>query len=89
VFDCVSEAGYRESATVLGRPRPARRLGLCGWVRNRADDSVEMLVTGDEDAIAAMTGAARQGPSAARVINVEVVEESDDGSGDFVARPTE
>jgi acylphosphatase len=80
----VQGVGYRAWAT-----ETARRLGLCGWVRNRADDSVEMLVTGDEDAIAAMTGAARQGPSAARVINVEVVEESDDGSGDFVARPTE
>jgi acylphosphatase len=66
----------------------AIRLGLRGWVRNRADRMVEVLVTGDDGGVTAMIEACRQGPPAARVTDVAVSEAEDDGSGGFTARPT-
>lgn len=51
--------------------REARRLGITGWVKNRADGSVEVLAEGDEDSIKELSSWAHHGPSAARVDNVE------------------
>src|SRR4051794_1037107 len=63
----VQAVGYR--AWAVDR---ARQLGLRGWVRNRRDGSVEALVTGEDDAVAAMIEACRRGPAAARVEDVAV-----------------
>ena len=52
--------------------REARRLGLTGWVKNRADGGVEMLAEGEEDSIKELTSWANHGPSAARVDSVDV-----------------
>jgi acylphosphatase len=52
--------------------------GLKGWVRNRRDGSVEALFVGPPDAVADMIEAAHQGPPAARVAAVDVVEGSPD-----------
>jgi acylphosphatase len=52
--------------------REARRLGLTGWVKNRADAAVEFLVEGEEDAIKEFVGWANKGPGAARVDTVDV-----------------
>ncbi len=79
----VQGVGYRAWAV-----RTASRLGLRGWVRNRADGGVEALVIGDEASVAAMVEACRQGPRAATVTDVAVAEAEDDGSPDFAARPT-
>jgi acylphosphatase len=68
--------------------RRARGLGVTGWVRNRADGSVEAVVQGSADAIAAMIAQAKQGPRTARVTNVKV----SDAAGqfrDFDTLPTE
>jgi acylphosphatase len=51
--------------------REAKRLGLVGWVKNRADSSVEILAEGEEEAIRELYGWAQKGPSAARVDRVE------------------
>lgn len=51
--------------------REARRLGLCGWVKNRPDGSVEILAEGEELSIRELHGWAQKGPSAARVDRVE------------------
>lgn len=51
--------------------REARRLGVTGWVKNRADGSVEILAEGEEVAIRELFGWAQKGPSAARVDRVE------------------
>ena len=76
--------GYRIWAT-----RTAASLGLRGWVRNRTDGSVEALVTGTPDAVAALVEACRQGPRGACVSEVTVAEAEDDGSLGFSALPTE
>ena len=76
--------GYRLWAT-----RTAASLGLRGWVRNRTNGSVEALVTGAPEAVAAMIEASRKGPLGAQVRDVTVTPDQDDGSMGFVARPTE
>jgi acylphosphatase len=45
-------------------------LGLSGWVRNRADGSVEMVVSGEGDAIAAMISRCHTGPAGASVNDI-------------------
>ena len=80
----VQGVGYRAWAL-----RVATGLGLRGWVRNRGDGTVELLATGPDDALAAMIEAARQGPSAARVAGVEIVDDEDDASIGFITRLTE
>ena len=46
--------------------------GLRGWVRNRADGSVEALLAGPPAVVDAMLAACRQGPPAARVSRITV-----------------
>ncbi len=48
----------------------ATALGLDGWVRNRADGTVEALFAGPADAVEEMVEACREGPPAARVTDV-------------------
>jgi acylphosphatase len=79
----VQGVGYRAWVTLT-----ARRLGLRGWVRNRADGSVEALVIGADDPVAAIIEACREGPFAARVTEVAVGDAADDGSDGFVPRAT-
>lgn len=63
----VQGVGYRDWAMAT-----AQRLGLRGWVRNRADGSVEALVVGDDNAVGKMIEACRRGPTLAKVDAVEV-----------------
>ena len=51
--------------------REALRLGVAGWVRNRADGSVEALLQGDRGSVEALAAWAHVGPPAARVANLE------------------
>ena len=67
----------------------ATRRGLRGWVRNRADGSVEALFIGPAAAVSAMVEVCRKGPSAARVTGVIPSPGQDDGSRGFSQRPTE
>lgn len=48
----------------------ARRLGLSGWVRNCADGTVEALLQGQDESVAALVAWARCGPRLARVDEV-------------------
>jgi acylphosphatase len=52
--------------------REARRLGLTGWVKNRADGGVEILAEGEEEGLKDLIGWANHGPTAARVERVDV-----------------
>jgi acylphosphatase len=66
----------------------AERLGVCGWVRNRRDGSVEAMVQGAQDAVDALIERARHGPRDARVTGVGV--SAGDGSySGFEMRATE
>jgi acylphosphatase len=79
----VQGVGYRAWATLL-----ARDLGLRGWVRNRVDGAVELLASGPDDAIAALIEASRRGPPAARVKDIQIDDDWDDGTFGFVSRAT-
>ncbi len=66
----------------------ARGIGVTGWVRNRADGSVEAVVSGSSEMIEAIVAKAHQGSPAARVEGV-VVNEVPEGIFDrFEKRPT-
>jgi acylphosphatase len=54
--------------------REAHLLGIAGWVRNRADGTVEVLAMGTGEQLAHLHSRLRQGPRAARVDDVEVSE---------------
>ncbi|MBS0518141.1 MAG: acylphosphatase [Proteobacteria bacterium] len=81
----VQGVGYRDWAVSVGL-----RLGLCGWVRNRSDGSVEALIVGEEVAVGTMIEACRRGPTMAVVetIDVEPVDLDILPEG-FMRRPTE
>jgi acylphosphatase len=67
--------------------RKARKLDITGWVRNRADGSVEAVVQGTPEAVAAILEWSRTGPEMARVEHVEVTEGQGD-YGSFEKRPS-
>ncbi|MDP3509899.1 MAG: acylphosphatase [Candidatus Melainabacteria bacterium] len=50
----------------------AQQLGLCGWVRNQADGTVEVLAAGPEAALNLLIAWCKQGPPSAIVDRVEV-----------------
>lgn len=69
--------------------RQARRLGLSGWVRNRADGSVEILAAGAAEALEAFCALCHRGPPGARVDSVvRDVAPPPAGAG-FAQAPTE
>jgi acylphosphatase len=51
--------------------RQARALGISGWVRNRADGSVELEAEGEAAALDGLEEAVTRGPAGARVTAVE------------------
>ena len=63
----VQGVGYRYSMVAA-----ARRLDVSGWVRNRRDGSVEAMIAGNAEAVAAMIDWARHGPAGAEVAHVAV-----------------
>jgi len=55
--------------------READGLGLDGWVRNRVDGSVEILVAGDGAVVEELVSRARRGPTFGRVDRLDVSED--------------
>jgi len=70
----VQGVNYRESMRIV-----AARLAITGWVRNRADGTVEAIVHGLPDDIARILDWCREGPPAARVTSLQV----SDATGEF------
>jgi len=63
----VQGVGFRASCQ-----SQAYALGVTGWVRNRWDGSVEVLIEGPNEAVDAMIRWCQHGPRAAMVTGVEV-----------------
>jgi acylphosphatase len=76
----VQGVGYRAWAEYT-----ALEIGLEGWVRNRADGTVEALFAGPSDVVASMLDACRQGPPGARV---EAIDEREAARDDLALRRT-
>ncbi len=53
----------------------ARSLGLSGWVRNLPDGRVELVAEGPDEKVKALLQWCKQGPPAARVDHIKVVDE--------------
>lgn len=62
----VQSVGFRNFAVIS-----ARRLALDGWVRNRFDGTVEVLVSGPTKAVESFVGLCMRGPQGARVDHVD------------------
>ena len=83
VTGLVQGVGYRFSMA-----QEAARLGVCGWVRNRRDGSVEAVVAGTSAAVAAIIVWARRGPSAARTDQIMIEMAAEISFAVFEQRPT-
>ena len=83
----VQGVGYRDFAR-----RAALRLGVSGWVRNRADGTVEARVDeGAPEDVEAMLAEMRRGPRGAAVTGLRLLdpeEAGDPGARQFVIRYT-
>ena len=63
--------------------RRATGAGLAGWVRNRADGTVEAWFEGPPGDVEALVRWCRRGPDRARVSGMEVIEDSPAGLESF------
>ncbi len=72
---------FRDSAQ-----RKAERLGVAGWITNKADGTVEAAFEGDDDVVESMLRFCREGPSRADVERVEVSEDEPEGLDGFEVR---
>ena len=72
---------FRDSAR-----QEAESRGVAGWVRNRADGTVEAHVEGESGAVESLIAWARHGPPHARVEGVEVCNASVEGLRGFAIR---
>jgi acylphosphatase len=66
--------------------RRASERGVAGWVRNRADGTVEAVFEGPADAVDALVRFAHEGPRGAEVEAVGVSEEDPEGLVGFEVR---
>jgi acylphosphatase len=72
---------FRDSAR-----REARRLGVSGWIRNRADGCVEAHFEGPSDAVAELVRWCGAGPRHATVEDVQVSDAEPAGCEGFAVR---
>lgn len=66
----------------------AQALGVSGWVRNRREGTVEAMLAGEGQAVAALLAWARQGPAGARVDHIQVELGDEENHVGFSARET-
>ncbi len=68
--------------------REAKARALAGWVRNRADGSVEAVFSGDTTAVRAAVEACAKGPRLASVCAVRTAVHPEENWTEFVVWPT-
>ena len=78
VHGVVQGVGFRYALA-----RAARGRGVNGWVRNRADGTVEAVLEGTPEAVEALVHWCREGPRGAEVERVDVDEEQPEGLRGF------
>ena len=66
--------------------RRAEAEGVAGWVRNRDDGTVEAVFEGDEAAVGRMVDFCREGPRAAGVEDLDLLDEEEEGLSGFEVR---
>jgi acylphosphatase len=66
--------------------RLAQQRHLAGWVSNRPDGAVEVVLEGDEDAVQRLVEFAHRGPRGAQVESVDVFNEEPEGLSGFSVR---
>lgn len=81
VHGFVQGVGFR-----LSLARTAGSRGVAGWVRNRADGSVEAVLEGEPPAVESLVRWCGDGPRGAEVSEVEVIAEEPEGLGGFTVR---
>jgi acylphosphatase len=80
----VQGVGYRESMRAV-----AQQLGITGWVRNRADGSVEAMAQGDAHDVERLVAWCHDGPPNAAVRAVKAIRvETDESFSTFARRPS-
>jgi acylphosphatase len=80
----VQGVGYRAAMSDA-----ARSCGVAGWVCNRMDGTVEVLLQGEAAAVARAIAWCRRGPASARVTAVDIAEVAvSEGVTAFTLRPT-
>ncbi len=66
--------------------REALRLGVCGWVRNLIDGTVEVLAEGPPEAVDSLLAWLHTGSPMSEVTKVDSREEQPDNYSSFVVR---
>jgi acylphosphatase len=66
----------------------ARAIGVSGWVRNRADGSVEAYAIGEPDLVERFTDRLREGSPAARVDRIDAREAALQPVDGFTRKPS-
>ena len=83
VHGIVQGIGFRDFLTAA-----AQHQKLDGWVRNRADGSVEALVCGPTKAVENFVSFATQGPAGAKVSAVDLHNSEPPAEKGFIRRPS-
>jgi acylphosphatase len=78
VYGFVQGVGFRFAVE-----RAASSRGVSGWVRNRADGTVEAVFEGEREDVEALVDFCRRGPRGANVERVEVEAGSAEGLAGF------
>jgi acylphosphatase len=79
----VQAVGYRNFTI-----EEARKHGLDGWVRNRSNGDVEMLIHGEESAVNAFITACTHGPEGSRVKSIDLEKAEPPEEKGFHRRPS-
>lgn len=66
----------------------AQAIAVAGWIRNRADGSVEVYALGEADLVERLTDRLREGSPAARVDRIDVQEAELQPVDGFTRRPS-